>query len=89
MSRRQFTAATFCPWCGTESIERDTYRKDHGKKGKGGRSGFEFGNAEFTCRICGAGFRLSPSLRHEHAKSLFAEHRKLRPPVMNELGEKI
>jgi len=89
MSKRRFTEARFCPLCGCETLDRDDYRREHGKKSPAGRSGFEFQSPEFLCRICGFGFRLSPSLRHEHATSLFRAHREMRPPVKNELGEKI
>jgi len=89
VSKRLFTSARFCPWCGTETLERDEYQREHGRVSRDGRPAYEFGIPEYVCRICGAGFKLGPSMRHAHAVALFAEHRKMRPPVENELGEKI
>lgn len=89
MRRHLYTEARFCPLCGCESLERDQYRKEHGKVSRDGRQSYDFQSPEFLCNACGFGFRLTPSLRHEHALVLFKQHREMRPPVENELGEKI
>lgn len=89
MKKRAFNNAVFCPFCGTETLDRDDYRREHGKCSANGRSSYEYESPEYICRLCGIGFKLSASLRHEHARTLFAEHRKMRPPIYNELGEKV
>lgn len=79
-SSRYFAAARFCPRCGCERLRRDIYRQEHGKTLKDGRQSFANAPAEFVCDICGFGFSLRPSLRVEHAHSIFEQERKKRPP---------
>lgn len=71
-SSGKFSELRFCPSCGCETLDRDTYRTESNHPRKDGYP-------EFICRICGLGFRVVPSLRWEQAVRMFAEHRRMRP----------
>jgi hypothetical protein len=70
-SRGYFAEVRFCPKCGCTNLKRDNYRRDN----LTGDSPFP----EFICDLCGFGFQIKPSLRLEHALSLFKRDRRLRP----------
>jgi hypothetical protein len=80
-SSKKYRDARFCPSCGCESLTRDRYRDEvNDRPVQDGRNSFAYGVPEFVCGACGFGFRLGPSLRTEHANTMFKEHRKMRPP---------
>ncbi len=70
-SRGVLHTARFCPWCGTDNIERDYY------KTKDMRASV----VEFVCLVCGVGWRLSESRRRQHANYLQAQERAQRIPT--------
>ena len=72
MSNKHFSSCSFCPKCGVQNVERDTYRQDNDKTHK-----FS-GKPEFLRLACGFGFLLSASLRVEHGNALFKAHRAAR-----------
>jgi len=74
----KFARLAYCPACGVASLSLDTYRKSLHK---------EKGYTEYVCTTCGFGFHIGPSLRWEHAITLFAEHRRMRP-VADEIDGK-
>lgn len=67
-SKGTFKNLRFCPWCGTESVHRDQ-RPIESKKGKN----------DHICTVCGRGFSVGPSLRHQQANEYFKLHRQMRP----------
>jgi len=62
----KFAAARFCPFCGVESLDRDTYGETLTPRRN---------KNEFACRSCGMGFMLTPSLRYQAASGLAKSHR--------------
>ena len=69
--RPRYRDARFCPYCGAESLDRDRYGETLTKP--------RYKN-EFSCRACGVGIQISPSLRTQTANALAKSHRELRPP---------
>lgn len=57
-TERPYANLRFCPWCSTETLERDRYRWDNEQKDSGG--------TEWICTNCGRGFFVTPSLRVQH-----------------------
>lgn len=72
MSNKYFSTCSFCPKCGVQNIQRDTYRQDNELNNR------HSGRPEFICLTCGFGFLLSSSLRVEHGNALFKAHRSIR-----------
>lgn len=67
----KFSDAKFCPFCGVEALERDRY---------GETMVIPRYKLEFSCRACGKGVQLIPSLRYQFASQMATEHRQMRPP---------
>ena len=66
-----FGKASFCPFCGVNTLERDRYAE---------KPPMPRYKNEFLCQTCGKGFALTPSLRWQEAGRLHKEHRQVRPP---------
>lgn len=80
--RRAFSDLRYCPFCGLERLERDNWRQEHPRAGRGGRPKARDVNRslppDWICTSCGMGFKVGPSPRWEAAMTLFQEQRKLR-----------
>jgi hypothetical protein len=70
MSKGIFAKASFCPFCGVRSLERDRYGETLADP--------RYKN-EFSCTACGMGFSLGPSMRYQQAIRLAKAHREMRP----------
>jgi hypothetical protein len=70
-AKQRFQDASYCPFCGTQALERDRY----GETLENPRY-----KNEFICSACGWGVQIMPSTRHQHAASLHRQHREQRPP---------
>lgn len=74
MARKgDYSNLRFCPKCGVEAIEFDRYREHK-----------SCSHAEYICKSCGLGFRISRSSRVETADALFKQHRKVRTGKMGD-----
>lgn len=61
------SGAKFCPFCGSDKIERDGDKPKHIQNG-----------ADYICATCCAGWRMLQSPRVQKTLALFAEHRRCR-----------
>ena len=61
---QRLKAAKFCPWCGTQTLERDKFGDNWADK-----------PPSFICTACRAGFTLTRSPRTEFAIELFSRER--------------
>ncbi len=67
--------ARFCPYCGSDRIDRDLFSNDRKTSNSpNGRND----KVEFSCQVCLRGFGIVRSTREQIALALFAEERKIR-----------
>lgn len=71
MSRGKLGKATHCPWCGTKSLERDTFSGD---------TAAEHTHVSYVCTVCNTGFSVRNSPRAMFVNRMYATERKQRPP---------
>lgn len=71
MSKGKLGKARFCPWCGTDSLVRDTFSGD---------TQAEHTHVSYVCAVCCTGFSLRNSPRAMFVNRMYALDRKQRPP---------
>lgn len=71
MGKGKLGKATFCPWCGTPTLTRDTFNSDTQRSDT---------HVSYTCSSCCTGFSLRDSPRVMFVNRMYAEVRKQRPP---------
>lgn len=71
MSKGIFKSASFCPFCGVRSLERDRSAESAEQP--------RYKN-EFWCTSCGMGVAIGPSIRYLQATRVAKDHRSMRPP---------
>lgn len=70
-SRGKLGKAIFCPWCGTKTLQRDTFSND---------TNAEHTHVSYICETCCEGFSLRPSPRALFVNRMYAEERARRGP---------
>jgi hypothetical protein len=73
----------FCPHCGCENLERDFFRQAPPQENGGGPKGVKqiSGGTEWTCKLCGFGFKIGKSSRYTLAETLIRRESSLRGAV--------
>lgn len=69
-------AVKFCPWCGSDDIQRDDFNPAAIKKNGEQR---DHGLRAWVCNLCFQGYVVKLSPRAEYARHMIREQAKLRP----------
>lgn len=72
MSKGKLGRARYCPWCGTQTLERDRFNQNDTHHADS--------HISYLCTTCQTGFSLYNSPRVMFAHRMFADDRQLRPP---------
>lgn len=72
MARGKLRKVKFCPWCGTATVERDTFNQSDNHHAND--------HVSWTCSNCLTGFSVAHSPRTMFVHRMYAQERQLRPP---------